>query len=62
VRDELAAATAGAVKASAPPLAVVGAQVAGLGINWWVAAATLAYIVLQGAYLIWKWRKEAKKK
>jgi membrane protein implicated in regulation of membrane protease activity len=50
------------VKASAPPLAVVGAQVAGLGINWWVAAATLAYIVLQGAYLIWKWRKEAKKK
>ncbi|HEY5850873.1 MAG TPA: hypothetical protein VIT62_08940 [Lysobacter sp.] len=62
MRDELATAAAGAVKTSAPPLAVVGAQVAGLGINWWVAAATLAYIVLQGGYLIWKWRREARKK
>jgi len=58
-------AAAGAAKTSAPPLAVVGAQVAGiagLGINWWVAAATLSYILLQGAYLIWRWRREAKKK
>jgi len=27
-----------------------------------VAIATLGYIVLQGAYLVWKWRREAASK
>jgi hypothetical protein len=28
-------------------------------LNHWVALATLGYILLQAAYLIWKWRREA---
>lgn len=39
-------------KASPPAI------VAALTLNEWVAVATILYIVLQGAYLIWKWRRE----
>lgn len=38
----------------------VGGTVYGLTANEWVAVATISYITLQAAYLIWKWRKEAK--
>mgnify|MGYP001606207998 FL=1 len=41
--------------------AVAGATVATLTLNEWVALATFCYILLQSAYLIWKWRREAKK-
>jgi len=41
--------------------AVGGAIVAGITLNEAVMWATLFYILLQGAYLIWKWRREAKK-
>ena len=40
--------------------AVAGAAAYGVTLNEAVAAATLAYIVLQAAYLIWKWRREAR--
>jgi hypothetical protein len=40
---------------SAPP-----ATIACLTLNEWVAIATIAYIVLQTAHLVWKWRREAK--
>lgn len=45
-------------------LAIGGAGVLvwGMTLNEWVAVATIAYFVMQMAYLAWKWRKEAKKK
>jgi hypothetical protein len=42
--------------------AVAGATIAGLTLNEWVAIATITYIVLQAGYLLWKWRRELKKK
>lgn len=41
--------------------AVGGAIASVVTLNEAVMAATLFYILLQAAYLIWKWRKEAKK-
>lgn len=29
-----------------------------LTLNEWVAVATVAYLILQSGYLIWKWRRE----
>ena len=46
---------------AAPPVAVVTANtVAGMTLNDYVALATIAYVVLQAAYLCWKWYKEHK--
>lgn len=45
---------------AAPPAVATGAVLAGLTLNEWVAAATIAYIVLQAAYLGWKWYQEYK--
>lgn len=42
--------------------AVGGATIASLTLNEWVAVATLCYIILQAAFLVWKWRVEANKK
>lgn len=39
--------------------AVAGATTYYLTLNEWVAIATLAYIALQAAFLIWKWWREA---
>lgn len=47
---------------SAPPVVATGAVLAGLTLNEWVATATIAYIVLQAAYLGWKWYQEYKAK
>jgi hypothetical protein len=48
---------------SAPPVIVAGgAWLFGLTLNDWVAIGTIAYLVLQGGFLIWKWVKEYKKK
>lgn len=47
--------SAEAVKA-APPLAVAGAvKVLGMTMNDWVLALTLVYLILQMAWLIFKW-------
>lgn len=39
--------------------AIIGATLSAVTMNELVAGATLVYILLQAAYLIWKWRKEA---
>jgi hypothetical protein len=44
-----------------PPLGVVAATLAGIDLQTWVYVAALVYTGLQGAYLIWKWRREARK-
>ena len=36
--------------------------VLGLTLNEVLAVASIAFIALQAAYLIWKWRREAKRK
>jgi hypothetical protein len=48
---------------AAPPVAVVVYQKgSGLTLNEWVMIATLAYIGLQSAWLLWRWWKAASKK
>jgi hypothetical protein len=48
---------------SAPPVVVAGtAWLFGLTLNDWVAIGTLAYLVLQGGFLIWRWYRESKNK
>lgn len=44
-----------------PSLAAVGATVAGLHVNDWLAICGIVFIVLQAAYLIWRWRRDAKR-
>lgn len=44
-----------------PPVAVAASGIVGLvDLNVIVALLTAAYVLLQGAYLIWKWRREAR--
>jgi hypothetical protein len=42
--------------------AVAGTVIAGLTLNEWVAILTGIYVVLQAAYLVWKWVREARSK
>lgn len=47
----------------APPVIVAGsAWFFGLTLHDWVAIATLAYLGLQGGYLLWKWYREWRRK
>ena len=63
MRNELAqdslAATAAKV---APSLTVVGATIFGLTIPDVAALLGGVFILMQMAYLVWKWRREAKRK
>ena len=43
----------------APPVLYVGVRLAGISLPDWVAIATLVYIVLQTAHLIWRWNRQA---
>jgi disulfide bond formation protein DsbB len=48
--------------AEAAPAVVYGAlRLGGMSMPDWVAVATLVYIVLQAAHLIWRWRRLAKR-
>lgn len=48
---------------ASPPIAVVTASLAkGWTINDTVAVITIAYLLLQMAWLVWRWRKAAKGK
>lgn len=49
-----------AIKAAPPITVTVTALASGLSLNNIIGIATLAYIVLQAGYLIWKWRREVK--
>lgn len=42
--------------------AITGGVMYTVTLNHMIGVATLLYILLQGAYLIWKWIREAKKK
>jgi uncharacterized membrane protein YfcA len=52
----------GAVLRGAPTAALVGVSASGWGPQEVIWALTGLLLVLQCAYLIWKWRKEAKQK
>lgn len=52
---------AAALKLSVPAV-VAGSSVAGWGPSDWMYALTAVYVVIQGAYLLWKWHKEWKSK
>ena len=41
-----------------PAAAVASASISGWGVQEWMYAATLGYVVLQGVYLLWKWHHE----
>ena len=41
----------------APPATVSAASFMGLGLEEWMYIATICYTALQGAYLIYKWRR-----
>jgi hypothetical protein len=45
-----------------PPIAVLGVTAQGMTLQEWVYAATLLYIALQAAWLLWKWWKAARTK
>ncbi|GAA5075561.1 hypothetical protein [Lysobacter panacisoli] len=62
MRNELSEAVGAATIKSAPPIAVVGASVAGWGVQEWMYFTTTVYVVAQLGYLLWKWWREAKKK
>jgi len=47
---------------SVPPLAVAAASMGQIDLQWWMYAATIAYIGLQAAWLIWKWWRAANTK
>lgn len=45
-----------------PPLAVVGANLAGIPVSDWVQYVTLAYVVVMLAHKVWSWYREWKPK
>lgn len=53
--------TAAALKAT-PPVTVTAAVVSGATLNTVVVLLTAIYLVAQIGYLVWKWRREAKRK
>jgi len=58
INPEGASEYAGAVGKAAPPIAVSTAAIAGLSLQDWVLAATLAYTLLQIVFLLRKFFKE----
>ena len=50
------------VAKSTPPALVIGATVSGWGPQEWMYVLTAGYVVLQIAYLIWKWRRDARRR
>lgn len=49
------------LKASPPVTITVVAWMQGLTLTDVVALATLAYVLLQSGYLVWKWVREARR-
>lgn len=46
---------------AAPPVTVSAASFMGLGLEDWMYIATITYTVLQGSFLVYKWRRAHKK-
>lgn len=62
MRNELGSELNSAAAKLSPVVVMGTAEVVGWGVQEWMYAATIAYVVLQAAYLIWKWRDEARKR
>lgn len=45
----------------APPVTLSAASIMGLGLDEWMYIATILYTVLQGSYLVYKWRRSHKR-
>lgn len=58
VKSELMAEAQAAAAKLSVPAAVAAAPAIGWGPAEWMYALTAVYVVLQGAYLLWKWRRE----
>lgn len=58
--NEVAQAVDGGLRA-APPITVSAASFLGVSLESWMYIATISYTILQGAYLIYKWRRTHKK-
>lgn len=53
---------ASAAYQSAPGAAAAGgARVMGLPLSDWLVLVSLAFVALQAAYLVWKWRRDARR-
>lgn len=57
IADELP----GATLKSSWPLALIGLSFSGWTAQDWFYAISSFFVILQGAYVAWKWRREAKK-
>ena len=55
---EIATEIGGAAGRIAPPAAVAVTTASGYTLQDWVYIGTLALLALQGAYLLWKWRRD----
>lgn len=62
MRNEIASEIGAAAVKAAPPVTVAAASVHGWGVQEWMYAVTIGYVVLQAGYLVWKWVREARKK
>lgn len=62
MKHELAEAATAATLKAAPPVTVAAAVVSGVTLNTVVVLLTAVYLVVQIGYLVWKWRREAKRK
>lgn len=60
VKAGLQAAPAGTAGVGATISPAAEATLLGLSLNTWVVIASFSFIVLQAAYLIWKWRRQAR--
>lgn len=58
VTKEIAVEVGVAAGKLAPPAAVVTAAASGYTLQDWTYIGTLAFLVLQAAYLTWKWVRE----
>lgn len=58
MNEELKQAAETAAAKATLPVTVAAISIGGWGVAEWMYLATLLYVVLQGAYLLWKWRKE----
>lgn len=46
----------------APGAAAAGAtKLGGLPLSEWLVIASMAFVVLQAAYLVWKWRRDSRR-
>jgi len=53
--------TANQAVQAVPSSGVLVATLLGLSLPDWAAISAIAFVVLQAAYLIWKWLRESKK-